>query len=69
MINSNEIVSAYGAYLRRSEDSSMAYAIEVFYSYCSGTPSRETVERTKQGLCLEVVEDFVWQGLMSLLDD
>lgn len=65
-INIDTLGSIYGDYLRSSESTSLAYSMEVFYDLFDGAVTREVLERTRSGLCLQIVEDFIWAGLMSL---
>lgn len=65
-ININTLGDVYRTYLENSSPSEGAYAMEVFYDLYSGAIPREVIERTRGGLCLDIVKDFIWAGLMSL---
>lgn len=65
-ININTLGDVYRAYLENSSPTEGAYAMEVFYDLFDGAVTREVLERTRSGLCLQIVEDFIWAGLMSL---
>lgn len=65
-INTNTLGDIYADYLLRSESTSLAYLMEVFYDSYDGTVTREILEQTRSGLCLQIVDDFIWAGLMSL---